>query len=923
MRGTRLRALDFVGWCSETSGFFATLSLHSARLTDSSHAAWGTMDREVRPTLIADVRQLPASSGALLSARRWSVSLRLGAPLPSGALAVIMTRLARCAGTIEHLRLSDLTDAGALALHRALSRARGTVSVLDADFSDSRALSDAGAGALAACVAEGLFRRSLSLARCERVGQFGVFALAAALPLGTLAALDVSGCAGAGGAGACALAAALSSAPSLETLVLADTDVGEEGVLALAAALAHSAHVRLRVLDISRGRVGAAGVRALASALAVGASFLERLIMDDSDVGDAGAAALAAALAVRCRRVGVVRSRSSASASAFAAASQLLPLSMSMRGGGVCDAGATDFAGIFRLKVSGSVAVSSSGSGATRACALGDIDIADARTPLSASVALTLIASARRVGARAIVSAGVLSGDAAAALSSPFGIALSLGGGGGGSDFNNGLTGAARVRVLQESWTGEEGDFSPPYLLPPSAAALKDSAAAAVRAGARAQVLGRDLERGSGGGGGGRGGGGGGGGGGHPTDVDHGLIASLVRARSAPPRVSVDLASLSSSPADALVECSDEDDEEEDEDVGSEDGSSGKGDRAGGGAESVVAAGGRQTSASGGRGGAVSPVSENLAAMLPSALLATPLDALTKEQLDAVLALARTLQKEDLLSSAVPPAVTVPAVSSSSAVNSGRSAVNSSSAVVIGRSAVNIPAVNNSSAGKSGKGLRSPLLAPPPLPTAPVSLALPPPPTRSSRSPTHMLPQPMLPPPSTISPLKRHLSAMGASAVPAASAGMQFVGGSSSSSLAAAPRPPSGAQSPLPLPRRSTIGRSRGAVAAADAASAVASLAQPPPQLLPLKTEPVAFAPVTKSAVKSALGGAGMGYAAIAAAAAARSSPNAGGSYARSFSAATAALPVSPPPSSAESSRPTSPDAWLYGGGLLNITSES
>jgi hypothetical protein len=715
---------------------------------------------------------------------------------------VIIARLARCVGDIENLRLTGLSDSGAIALHRAFSHARGAVRVHDADFSDSPSLADAGAGALAACIAEGFVCRSLALARCGRLGRLGMSAVAAALPLGALRSLDLRESAGAGGAGATALAAALAASPTLETLVLSDANIGDEGTFALAAALAQPRSM-LRELDIARNNISFAGVRAIAKALACGAPALVRLVLNGNSVGDAGAAALAGALAVRCS------SRRSAGG----------PLCLSVRDALVGDAGAVDFAGVLRLRAS-------SGREGVAFSACGEIDLADARTPVSATVALTLIASALRAGARSRVCAGTLEADAAAVLASSFGIALSLAGGGSGSDFNNALTGSARARVLLDAFSGGGAVVTAPS--PPSAAALKEAAAAAVRAGARALVTGRELEVD-------------GGAAASAAHVDHGLIANLLRAvrpiagaARSPPRVTVDLAFQAS---DALVECSDEDED---------DASSGADSEAAGARSSAQS---RSPPAQ-----SNSPVSASLAAILPSALLATPLDALTSEQLDAVLALARTLQRNE--------------------AGGGSADISSRGEGMAASTAIFAPPPPLAALSPP------PLPPPPPLPSAP-TLPLPPYPQPVPAARVHLAPRGTTDRSALSQVPTQNLlsSAVDISLSPKTFDGRASLTSATVQTIASAPRAtPGDAQSPLPIPRRSAFGRARANTESAAAPSLPSS------------------------------------YAAIAAQRSLLLSSTVG-SYSR---AATTSLPSSPP-SSIDTSRTASPDAWLYGA-PLNIT---
>ena len=89
------------------------------------------------------------------------------------------------------------------------------------------------------------------------------------------------------------------AAPRLERLFLDDNEIGDKGCKALAAALGkEGAAPRLETLYLQSNKIGDEGCKALAAALGKesAAPRLETLYLDDNEIGDEGCKALAAAL---------------------------------------------------------------------------------------------------------------------------------------------------------------------------------------------------------------------------------------------------------------------------------------------------------------------------------------------------------------------------------------------------------------------------------------------------------------------------------------------------------------------------------------------------------------------------------------------------------------------------------------------------
>lgn len=97
--------------------------------------------------------------------------------------------------------------------------------------------------------------------------------------------------------GAEALADALSDAPCLETLLLNDALLGDEGVGAVCDSLLHGAP-SLKVLNVSGNEVSIEGAKGLAYLLSH--TDLSELILEDNELGSSGAARLAKGITREC-----------------------------------------------------------------------------------------------------------------------------------------------------------------------------------------------------------------------------------------------------------------------------------------------------------------------------------------------------------------------------------------------------------------------------------------------------------------------------------------------------------------------------------------------------------------------------------------------------------------------------------------------
>jgi hypothetical protein len=447
--------------------------------------------------------------------QRWLISLSLRAS-PDAAQAVISTRIGLCAGVVETLALSGISDGGALALGEALTRARGSVRVSDATLDGTR-VGDVGARGLAASMASGAFDACSALRLSfPRLTSAGATAFAHALGSSRLVELDLSGCGGVGAAGAAAIAGALraprSSACALSRLRLDGCGVGDAGAEALAFALLSS----LKLLDLRNCGITDRGAAALARALARGA-LLSDLLLSGNALGDAGAAALAAGVLARSGALGG-------------------PLALELRNARIGAQGVISFAGALR-------AAEHRAGGGAHHHAISAIELGDNSVPLDA--ALTLVATAVTT-ARTRTSMGVAklplidfsstagdgdsggsgvggssgddSADDAEAFSNALGVAVSLAAGGSGLDSGGVLSGAARARVLQQVFGGG-GTFVFPAACP-SLSALRAAAGEVVRAGFRAAAAGAEMQEGvwqeaaaA------------------ASDVDHSLIMQLVSSR--------------------------------------------------------------------------------------------------------------------------------------------------------------------------------------------------------------------------------------------------------------------------------------------------------------------------------------------------------------------------------------------------------
>lgn len=99
-----------------------------------------------------------------------------------------------------------------------------------------------------------------------------------------------------GDAGVAALADACKCL-GLTTIVLTRNSFGNEGAKALASALAHPEHFeRLEWLFLNESKIADDGAAALGKALLTGGKELNRLALHDNQIGDTGAAALAEAI---------------------------------------------------------------------------------------------------------------------------------------------------------------------------------------------------------------------------------------------------------------------------------------------------------------------------------------------------------------------------------------------------------------------------------------------------------------------------------------------------------------------------------------------------------------------------------------------------------------------------------------------------
>jgi hypothetical protein len=205
-----------------------------------------------------------------------------------GAAVLCLAAAERGGGRLRALRLrdDDLGDAAAAGCAALL---------VDGGAADAEA-GRVGRGGL----------RVLDLAGNGQVGVRGAKALAAALRVSRLRALDLSRT-GVGESGVGALAAALADAPSLTTLGLGGCYLSDGAARALAHALGGSG---VRALDLSHNRLSSAAAAALARALrgdadvggggAAGGCALDSLdLRGNGRVGDDGARALAGA----CGRV--------------------------------------------------------------------------------------------------------------------------------------------------------------------------------------------------------------------------------------------------------------------------------------------------------------------------------------------------------------------------------------------------------------------------------------------------------------------------------------------------------------------------------------------------------------------------------------------------------------------------------------------
>jgi hypothetical protein len=441
---------------------------------------------------INDFRELPSISDRVSSPQRWLISLSLRAS-PDAAQAVISTRIGLCAGVVETLALSGISDGGALALGESLTRARGSVRVSDATLDGTR-VGDIGARGLAAAMASGAFDACSALRLSfPRLSSAGATAFAHALGSSRLVELDLSGCGGVSAAGAAAIAGALraprSSPCALSRLRLDGCGVGDAGAEALAFALLSS----IKLLDLRNCGITDRGAAALARALARGA-LLSDLLLSGNAVGDAGAAALAAGVLARSGALGG-------------------PLALELRNARIGGQGVIAFAGALRA------AEHRAGGGAHHQT-ISAIELGDNSVPLDAALTLvaTAVTTARMRNSLGVAkqplidfssnagnggsggsgvdgSSGDDSTDDVEAYSNALGVAVSLAAGGSGLDSGGVLSGAARARVLQQVFGGGSGTFVFPAACP-SLSALRAAAAEVVRAGFRAAAAGAEMQEG-------------------------------------------------------------------------------------------------------------------------------------------------------------------------------------------------------------------------------------------------------------------------------------------------------------------------------------------------------------------------------------------------------------------------------------------
>ena len=472
---------------------------------------------------ITDVRELPSSSSSspsvntnsLIIPRRWtiiSLSLRTA---PDAAQTVIASRIARCCGEIDTLALSGLSDGGAWALGESLTRAKSTVRVQDAVLDGAR-IGDIGAHALSSALAAGALAFGTLRLTAPRLTLVGVGYLAAALPSATLEEIDLSGCSGIGAAGAICLSVALRDIRcKLLRLRLADCDVGDAGADAIARALGdrgrNSSASSLGLLDLARCGIGAKGAASIARTLARGTQ-IEAIDLSGNTIGDVGAVTLAAGV--------LAASRTSPS------------LTISLKGNGIGRIGAMAFSGAVRAAMRRVASGGASGSGASGisgsgGVALTALDLSD-NNSIPRDVSLTLLASmmlarfsgifsvsSTKVGRlgeggagggnghqqqlpHLIIGGGILTAQKDS-LAAALGVAVSLASGGSGLDSRGTLSNATRLRILTETFgsVNDDDDGTGNVFNVPSTALLRIASEEVAKASFRAASGGAELQEGN------------------------------------------------------------------------------------------------------------------------------------------------------------------------------------------------------------------------------------------------------------------------------------------------------------------------------------------------------------------------------------------------------------------------------------------